>query len=350
MEYFNKIGLEKYNNKSIIEKINLLLCNAAFFVYIHEKEEFMESLSLIDLKNLKESEHDKEIINILQLKYNQNIVDEIYEVVISDIKKHSFPKTYNGCELIDNYNLELMSSINSKMKLKIIGKKLKKTIKSLNYFCRFETPLEIDINEHLTQQNLYTIIEEFYKNTDNFCSIDYTPILELKGDVITHLTAPCNEPDILMYKSACNFMVIDDYLCFIDFLKNELIKEQHLQLTVIGTDGSKYYIDNVIKKENRFPLVFKNAYTCELFLYTLSFILNPKPIIFSYYFEIFTRFNYLKKNVKISDYLAFINSVYGLNESRIRKELPNRKDDLYVNQLIKREKEFKLKTSIKPTI
>lgn len=348
MKFFNKIGINNYYDKSFFDKIKLLFKNEVFHIEEGDIEDFNESLGLINFSILKETEHEKEIINIFQLKFNQKIVEEIGEVVISNIIESSFPKTHIGYDVMDEYNLEIMTAINPKMKEELITSYLKKTVISLSEFCFFETPFSFNIDENFNKEKLCFIIEAFYNNIESFCEIDDTPILELKEDVITHVTPPSYDPDIMMYRTAINFMVINDYLFVIEFLKKELIKEQHLQMTIKGAYGSNYSIENVLNKDNRFPLVFKNAYTCELFLYSLSFILNPKPIIFSYYFEIFKRFHYFKKNIQISAYLAFINNVYGLKEIRVReKELSSKQDGFHVNQLINREKEFKAKTLVK---
>tara|TARA_R110002050_G_scaffold57866_7_gene130298 strand:- start:93224 stop:94078 length:855 start_codon:yes stop_codon:yes gene_type:complete len=279
--------------------------------------------------------------------------------------KASPGSTTHGFSIVEEYKSLLIICLNIKEKKKLTKKYLKRLAKEIYDFCVHDDFVYLNDKAITNKEMLIFLIEKYYNDfmveldsysideLDNMYEKDVLNIysserVDLKTDVIAHLTSfRCGTPSVQNYKSAESFVLLYDMLNIIDYLKDELKKIDHLLLTKKGASGSNFSFENVINKENRFPQVFKNAYYCEFFLYILSFELKPKPIVFSYYFEIFKRQKFFKKNVQISNYIDFINNVYGLNEIRLRKELSNGKENVLVSELIKREKEFKYKIPVK---
>jgi len=343
MEYFKKIDPNIYYNMSIYEKIDLLLKNNVFYVDEKDWNEFAESFAWLDYKEVPSHLHCEEIAGNDYLKINRVVLKEISQIVINDLKKVPHPKSLIGIEIKKDYNASLLAAPTTKLQEKTINKFLKTSVKEIKELSEHDPHICFDISENLNKKTLYEIIDNYYNivlDLDN-----YEGLIELKKDVIAHVCPPGPNPCIVMYESGVSFLNIHDLLDTIDLLKEELVKLNHKKEDFKKATDSNYSIKNIVTEKNRFPRVFKNAYSCELFLYALSFETAIKPIHLSYYFDIFKSQKMLAKNIKPNQYLQFINSVYGLNEVRIRKNLTNRKYDFFVCELIKREKELKTKTS-----
>jgi hypothetical protein len=125
-----------------------------------------------------------------------------------------------------------------------------------------------------------------------------------------------------------------DMLNFIEDLKAEQKKVDHISLLNKDAAGSNYSIQNVLNGINRFPLLFKDAYGCELFLYIFSSQNLKNSMLFSYFYDVFRTNNHIRKTKKPKPFLDFINVVYGLNEDRVRKDLSNKVLGGHVNTYI----------------
>ncbi|WP_405294733.1 hypothetical protein [Algibacter sp. Ld11] len=346
LKFFDRIGLDNYYDKSLVEKINLLLVNGVFNVSEKDWKDFnLIVKSRINDPFYGESSDDKIIANLPYLRVNPSIASEI-ELIVSS----SFSISVFEYELKEEYEGRLLASINIKHKEKIIHEILLEISGLLQDELKWGLSIFQDANENFDRVELLKKVDFYYNDLlgcvdfygDNEMSEQlHEEFVNFKIDCICHVVP--GGPDFsnpLLYLTASDFCYINRLLNTLEFFKNKLRKINHNQV-VVG--DSNYCIEKVINKENRFPLVFKDAYSCELFMYTLSFVLDPKPIVFSYFFEIFIMRKYFKKNIKHSHYLAFVNKVYGMSEVRIRKELSNKIIDLYNCQLINREAEFKLK-------
>jgi hypothetical protein len=356
MKFYNRIGIDNYCNKSFFEKIDLLLNNNVFYVREDEWNLF--------IANLKESEgnvnsgfleDDDCIATLSYLRINEDITTEITNVVIGHLKESK--GRFLDFELTEEYKAALLTVVDTAHKEEIIKSYLTKASK-LIMDTFYDYGSFFGFKEDFSNSDLYEKIDFYYNellNSIDFyhSSSDEMPewlvdhYFKLKKDVISHV-APGGVANLnpRTYETACGFIFLHELIDTLEFFKKELRKLNHKIATIRGANNSIDSIGNVLNNKNRFPLVFKNAYSCELFLFTLSFYLEPKEIIFSYHFEIFKNQGFLIKNIKKLDFLKFINGVYGLNERRIWKNLSTKKYNYYVNQLKKREEEFASATPI----
>src|SRR5690606_13078629 len=116
--------------------------------------------------------------------------------------------------------------------------------------------------------------------------------IDFKYDCISHaIPGGSDFPNPVIYRTGCGCLYIYQLLNSLQYFKDELKKLEHKSLTSKGAEGGRYSLECVINGENRFPHVFKDAYSCELFLFVLSDYLTVSEMVFSYYHEIFKNDN-----------------------------------------------------------
>ncbi|MFG6685113.1 hypothetical protein ACGK9U_00920 [Mariniflexile sp. HNIBRBA6329] len=228
MEFYNKIGLGNYYNKSIYEKVDLLLKSGAFKTHLvgfyiddYFKEDFEDDYLI--------NKHDNEIAKLPGLYINPDVLNEIHSVVLKGIIDDPYPQTYIGIELIDDYQFGLMAVTDNKSKIEVIKGYLKETVKLFSKFCISDTSLGLVFTKGFNKQEFFKYIYDYY-NTQNTLKQPNSDFI-LKMDVITHLCSPGGKIYINSYLSAVDFMVIKDYYCHIEFLKDELLKCEQFQKT-----------------------------------------------------------------------------------------------------------------------
>ncbi|WP_299548483.1 hypothetical protein [Seonamhaeicola sp.] len=394
MKYLNKIGPEGYYEVSFIELLNSLLENDVYYVFESDWDLFIEkvhSISHFDIEKLNplgnkfynqekgkqnfeyeswsRSEYNTidfsmEIAQLPGIKIKNEVLVEMGEFVVSSLSKYKTGSTPLGFRIEEEYNSLLITCSGVKDKKKLIKKYLKHTAKELYHlcnYCDFEFLKDKTITDKGHLKDLVTcyyiyLMPELNSVEDDFFSYvnEETVVIEerihdrfaddlsqVKTDVVAHLTSfRCGDISITNYESANMFVLAYDMLSLIEYFKGELKKIKHQVESLKGASGSNYSIVNVADDTNRFPYVFNNAYSCELFLYSLSFLSSYQEILFSYYYELFDNQNLFRKNMQLSHYFDFVNNVYGLNMIRIRKNLSSDKYDKHLSRFIRHKNKF----------
>lgn len=327
------IGKDIFHEKSIFKKIDFLIKSNVCFVKDENYNLFLEELSFLD-DNYSHNELEEKIANLTYLEFNQFVIDEVSKTVSQLLDDNKNEQSFYGILLREKFKSKLLLSHNPESKEKLVKKHLKKALKTIKNSFDFNLHSIGMVNENLSVNLLPLIAESLFNNyhipsndNENNCNINYM----IKKDALRHIF-PLGEPQLNMYESGENFLLIMDMLNFIDELKQELKKIEHYIVVKKEASGSNYNIQNLIDEINRFPLVFKDAYSCELFLYTLSHIKTTNSMVFSYFYEIFKEEKHFDKKVfKDRSYFQFIKSVYGKNEIRIRKNLSEKRYDTYLD-------------------
>ncbi|MDO7173452.1 hypothetical protein [Mariniflexile sp. AS56] len=249
MEFYNKIGLGNYYNKSIYEKVDLLLESGAFKTHLvgfdiadYFKEDFEDDYLI--------NKHDDEIAKLPGLYVNPDVLKEIHGVVLKGIIDDPYPQTYIGIELIDDYQFGLMAVTDNESKKEVIKGYLKETVKLFSKFCGSDTSLGLVFTMGFNKEEFFKYVYDYY-NTQNTLRQPNSYFV-LKMDVIAHLCPPSDKADIKSYLSAVDFMVIKDYYCHIEFLKEELLKCNQFQKTRLTPLQQVCYIHKLKEK----PQVF----------------------------------------------------------------------------------------------
>lgn len=337
MRYHNLID-DFLLTDSLLEKINLLLKHNVCSIKEGYNKEFKDKLNLLDSLDIKGYNHEKCIAEMECLVFNQSIIDEVGDTISDLLIKNPNEMSSCGIGVREKYKRNLLACVNSDLKEKLILKTLKKGVKKLGEICEHDLNFFISANESLTLDNLPILAHQFYLGYREQCVENKIIINE---DVIEHVAPPSPDLQLNIYKVGESFLMIQDFLNLIKLLSSDLKALKHGDLIKQGLGNSRYNIQNIIDKKNRCPQVFKDAYSCEFFIYFMSFEKIDNSILFSYCYDIFKSDGLIKRKMKPKYYLQFINSLYGLNEIRIRKnEISTKRHGEIVNQLIKSKKDF----------
>ena len=330
--YYN-YGKDLYLEKSIFKKIDFLINSGVCFIKEENHTPFIDELSFLD-DNYSHNELREKIASLNYLEFNQLVISEVSKTVSNLIHENTNEQSFYGVLLREKFKAKLLLPHDLKSKKKIIKKHLKKALKTIKNTFDFDLHSLGTVNEDLSVNHLPIIANSFYDSyflcpDDTYYNENIN--LKVKKDALTHIFPPGN-PQLNMYEIGEKFLLIMDMLNFIKELKQELKKIDHNIIARKEANGSNYNLQNVNNDINRFPLVFKDAYSCELFLYIFSHLYTNKPILFSYFYEIFKYKHFKKKGFRIKYYFEFLNSVYGSNEKRVRPILSNDKYDFYINR------------------
>ena len=328
-------GKDLFLEKSIFKKIDFLIKSDLCFVKDENYNLFLEELSFLD-DNYSHDELEERIAHLTNLEFNQVVVTEVSKTVSQFLYESSSEKTLYGILLREKFESKLLLQHNEKSKKKLIKKHLKKALIAIGNTIDYDLNSSFAVNEFLTIKALPIISESIY-NSYFLCPDDthYNENInfKVKKDFLRHIF-PLGEPQLNMYEIGESFLLIMDMLNFINELKNELIKLDHNDIVKKEATGSNYNLQNVSDNINRFPLVFKDAYSCELFLFIFSHLNTKTPILFSYFYEIFKSDHFKKRGFRKKYYFEFINSIYATNEIRVRPNISNDKHSSYINQYI----------------
>jgi hypothetical protein len=110
--------------------------------------------------------------------------------------------------------------------------------------------------------------------------------------------------------------------------KSELIKIQQ-----------KYSLDYIDTNYTRFPAVFKNPKSCELFFYFLAKNGFSDDVDFSVYYEIFKK-DHFKENITSREYRNLVKGEFGVKLKRLRSDFSSEKYTSFVKAYIKAKREF----------
>lgn len=121
------------------------------------------------------------------------------------------------------------------------------------------------------------------------------------------------------FEKAYRFIpILKDVLKFLHTSKKELIKF-----------NLNYNLENVLKKVNRFPHLFKDAVHCELFFHSVQFLPINNIVDWSYLFEILETDLAFRKNIKQNHYIELVNKSYDKDLKQLRTD----KSDPKLNKL-----------------
>jgi hypothetical protein len=344
--YFNYAG-ELCYVKSLVEKIDILLEKKICYIDEEEFEFFIREL--IDFIELEKEEGNSDDI-ITKMDYltfsptlHRQLAENIETLLINTTNEQSFLGSKLKTEFEEMFDL----AFDLKNEKKIIKKYLKITKTFLKGV--ISTVQISDFHKYLSNMNLPDLALGFVYILAADRDVNLPSCSEkrslLRRDCLNHVRPPAASPELIMYDIGQAFLIIQNLNNFYDFLKNKLARVSHIEIRKKDAQDSNYNIGNVSNQNNRFPLVFKDGYCCELFLYIFSNYKLNSNIIFSYYYEVFKDNKLFKKNLKIQDYLDFINIVYNLKEKRIRKELSTKKLNSHINSYIKFKKSFDKETA-----
>lgn len=341
--YYNKIGLDNYLPATNMEKLVMLLKSGAFDIGEDFDLDFV--LDEINGDNLEGFyEFEKFISSRPFLKPSRLFLKEIYYSTFEDLKNNPNQLSHLGIELMEDYKLMLYSTYDVESKRNLIKDYLEKTVRELNDYCFQNFYDFFSINEDFNKEMLFEIMEHFYENLIHYDEDDLLfldeAIKDLNLDVINYLSP--GGPDFISnaFITCSHFVVLNDLINVRSYFINELKKlDSHKHIEEIS--HSNFSIVNVENNFNRFPKVFKDAYCCELFFYLLSFENKDNKILFSYYFELFSQYKYLKKNIVIGDFLRLLKNCFGIEILRLRKNnLSNKKYNSVLKSFIDNKKRF----------
>jgi len=129
------------------------------------------------------------------------------------------------------------------------------------------------------------------------------------------------------FEKAYRFIpILKKILQFLRTSKNEFIK----------FDPS-FNLENVLKKVNRFPHLFKDAFHCELFFHTVQFLPINNVVDWTYLFEILDTDQAFRKNIKQNHYIELVNKSYDKDLKQLRSD----KSDAKLNKLFNLYRENK---------
>jgi hypothetical protein len=353
--FFNSIK-DFWTTTTITDKLQMLFDKSICLVY--EKNLLLFEVELGEF----DSNLDKQIDFLSRMEYldfdnqvKREMVDSFLHLINST--NNGASQSFLGVELRSNFKSKLIICHNEIARYKLLKKYMKKALKRIKNIVQFDLNMFFEVNENLNYNNLNSLIEIYYEhhlldgnsirdyNKDSNAIIDDVAYLENKEkvirDLITYVAPEVPVLDITMFDAGYEFFVIRDMLNLIEEFKKELIKIDHNTSKNGGVYRSEFNIQNVLDKKNRRPLLFKNAYGCELFLYVLGQYDLKKPILFWYFYDIFRTYKYISKAKKPKPFIDFINEIYGLTEDRVRRELSNKILDDHINSYKKLEKLFK---------
>ena len=330
LKYFNSIN-EFLTTESIVDRINMLLNKGICYVSSENIIPFEKELKEHD------SKLNDDIDFICNLKYldfssevKKELINTLRELLYLNDKKRTM--SFYGSDLRASFSSKLLLCHNSKSRKKLIKKYMKKALKHINNVVDFELGCLFEVSENLNKDTLDLMLDHYYEHAlypneaivrqKYDCGEDLDLINRDKviKDILNHVASPYTDVNILVYEHGYNFFEIQDMLNLIEELKKELIKIDCATSKNAGVPKSEYNVQNVRDKKNRHPLLFKNAYGCELFLYVLGHYDLKKPIIFWYFYDIFRTYKYVSKAKKPKPFIDFINEIYGLTEDRVRRE------------------------------
>ena len=123
------------------------------------------------------------------------------------------------------------------------------------------------------------------------------------------------------FEKAYRFIpMLKELLQFLRNLKNEFIKFD-----------LNYNLENVLKKVNRFPHLFKDAVHCELFFHTVQFLPINNIVDWSYLFGILEIDQAFKKNIKKNHYIDLVNNSFDKDLKQLRTDTSGAKFDKLFN-------------------
>lgn len=123
------------------------------------------------------------------------------------------------------------------------------------------------------------------------------------------------------FEKAYRFIpLLKELLQFLQKSRNEFIKF-----------NPNYNLENVLKKVNRFPNLFKDAFHCELFFHSAQFLPINNNVDWSYLFEILQVDQAFRKNIKPHHYLGLVNKTYNKGLKQLRTDTSGTKFDKLFN-------------------
>ncbi|MDF4201821.1 hypothetical protein PXD56_02570 [Maribacter sp. SA7] len=110
------------------------------------------------------------------------------------------------------------------------------------------------------------------------------------------------------FEKAYRFIpLLIEILQFLHKSKNEFIKFQ-----------PNYNLENVLKKENRFPNIFKDAIRCELFFHTAQFLPINNDVDWTYLFQILEIDKAFRKKITQNQYVDLVNKSFKKDLKQLR--------------------------------
>lgn len=287
---------------------------------------YPEDPYLEELKN-NSTEFDQFIIyNKKEYEVNPLILDDIYAIIKSNIKKFSY-KEIN--KYYSEVSFKLIGLLDNDEKI-ILLKQAHSDLFDVSYDFenyeafksgkRWKTYFNLIIGQDIGIETIKYYLQ--YKDTKTV-SYYYQDSISYKYQTLFSAKNPFYNQWNLFYQIKKKQ----------DFLLKEINK--------LKASPKKYNLENITLNINRDKLVFKTPYACEFFIYLICQLNvdNPK-IQFSYFFNIFKDCKHLNNNVQISKYLSFINNVFNTKEKRIRENLSSRTYNNYYNFYLKCKVEF----------
>jgi hypothetical protein len=126
---------------------------------------------------------------------------------------------------------------------------------------------------------------------------------------------------------------------FIPLLK-EFLQFLHISRKEFVKYNPKYSLDNVFKKINRFPDLFKDAKHCELFFYCVQFLPINNKVDWSYLFEILEQDLAFKRKIQPNQYINLVKKSFSRDLKQLRTDTSNTKFDRLNNLYRENKKTF----------
>ena len=333
--FHNLIDKDKFEALSTPEKIRWCLEKDVFY-YAPKGEINYGKPNCVDLNTIDFSKFEEETFSTANTyRYDNDTITSstIFEDEIFYIISRYFHQEFLGANVTDRIHLELNLLESKKEKLSYLISEVQK----LNVFDL--SSLHIGYWE-LSHLNRISIGPEckynLYRKSKNihlgWITGDYDheyPLFEFKKNFFKEF-----ENDIH------KFFVYEYCMFQIKKLKAQDDDGHSKKQSKNDTKYEGYNIKNVVDNINREPLVFKNAYSCELFFYIFNKSDFQKVVIFSYYFAIFKRENRFVKKMKPRYYLNLVNKVFSLRLNRLRNDLSMKKEAEIINSYLKLQKNF----------
>lgn len=344
MTNYITIDFDFWKKMSFQQKITYLLENEVFYVDEEDMEDFNEIVHLYSMKLSEEKNSSIEESYITEIRYLKWKVDTSKHIknailIAKKVKKYFFH--YDLLEIHESYLSDLQTSDSFQLKKDLIAQSINKMNTVLTHFWNFELS-EFSYLEKLPHHKAIEIILDkiycspIYNDFDfiDECSNKFCDMV--RKDLITALYMGTSYYDHFeMAHYVMRLITIHKILIEMksEYQKNE-IAEKHFKGENLMNES------NLISNENRYPFVFKDSFSCELFITMTQQNHKILPIDFSYYFDIFLKNKHFIKNIKYANYKKFTLDFYGIKLDRRRDNLSNEKYNDFINIYIKSKKEI----------
>ncbi|MCF1190095.1 hypothetical protein LRR18_00750 [Mangrovimonas sp. AS39] len=342
MTNYITIDIDFWEKMSFKQKITYLLENKVFYVDEEDLEDFNDLIDLYSQKIAKEKSNynvDSYISQISYLKWEVDTSKHLKNVILKATKPKKYFFHYDLLEIHESYLSDLQTSDSFQLKKDLIAQSINKLNTTLTHFWNFELSEFSHLDKLPPHKAIEIILDKIYCSPlyNDLDFIDESPNKlcdVVRKDLITALYTSTSAYDhfemahYVMRLIAIHKTLIDMKS---EYQKNE-IAEKHFKGENLMNES------NLNSNENRYPFVFKDSFSCELFITMTQQNHKILPIDFSYYFDIFLKNKHFIKNIKYTNYKKFTLDFYGIKLDRRRDNLSNEKYNDFINIYIKSKK------------